>query len=106
MTLQNNSNANRVVKVKSYLKDMVPGYLENREKDIQEIGNLISLRDFEQIKILGHRMKGSGSGYGFEEISRCGLAIERGASAKDIEIIKEILSQLKDYLEKVEVIFE
>ena len=54
------------------LGDLIPGYLENRKKDVVEILNCLNRRDYETIRSLGHKMKGSGGGYGFDTITEIG----------------------------------
>ena len=54
------------------LEDLIPGFLENRRKDIVEIGSLLASDDYETIQRLGHSMKGAGGGYGFDEITYIG----------------------------------
>ena len=47
------------------LRDLIPGHLENRQKDVTTIKNALKAADFGKIRVLGHSMKGSGGGYGF-----------------------------------------
>ncbi|MBW1972371.1 MAG: Hpt domain-containing protein [Deltaproteobacteria bacterium] len=95
-----------IVKVDADLEDLIPDYLQNREKDIESIQEAISNQDYEAIRIIGHSMKGSGSGYGFEEISNIGKDIEEGAKRKDLDLIRNSLKKLLSYLKRVEVIYE
>ncbi|RMG04743.1 MAG: Hpt domain-containing protein [Nitrospirae bacterium] len=95
-----------VVVIDEDLEDIVPGFLENRKADIEEIGRLLEKSDFESIRILGHSMKGSGGGYGFDRITEIGAAIEEAAKRSDAEEIKRQTAELQDYLERVEVRYE
>jgi hypothetical protein len=53
---------------------------------------------------LGHQFKGTGSGYGFPEITQTGAAIEGAARcANEGEIRRQIVS-LAAYLDRVEVV--
>ena len=40
-------------------------------------------------KILGHGMKGTGGGYGFDEITYIGSVLEDAGGNQDAEVIKE-----------------
>ncbi|WP_459863257.1 Hpt domain-containing protein [Endothiovibrio diazotrophicus] len=95
-----------VVVVDADLEDIVPGYLENRRKDIVEIGAAVEAGDFESIRVLGHRMKGSGGGYGFDHITDIGFALETAAKGSDAEAIRTQIDDLRDYLARVEVTYE
>ena len=44
------------------LRDLIPGYLKNRQKDITTIKKALKAADFAKIRVLGHSMKGSGGG--------------------------------------------
>lgn len=85
------------------LEDLIPGYLENRKKDIVSIENALPKNNFDEIQNLGHRMKGSGGGYGFQEITEIGKTIEDAAKEKNTTQIKNSLDQLKDYLNNIEI---
>ncbi len=94
------------VTVPGYAVQLVPNFLKNREKDIKEVENSLKKEDFETIQRLGHSMKGSGSIYGFDGITELGKMIETSAKNKDITQIKNNLAELKDYLNRIEIINE
>ena len=53
---------------------------------------------------LGHQLKGSGTGYGFPEITRAGAAIEVAAMAADENEIRSQILVLASYLDRVEIV--
>ena len=95
-----------VVKVDADLEDLIPDYLENRNKDIKSISESLEKGDFENVRIIGHSMKGSGGGYGFDRISEIGKTIEDSAKEKNLNEIKKGVEQLSHYLQNVEVVYE
>jgi len=88
------------------LEDLIPGFLENRRKDIIEIERLLASDDYETIQRLGHSMKGSGGGYGFDEITNIGMHIEQAAKEKNAAWIHIQLEALSRYLDCVEVVYD
>ena len=56
--------------------------------------------------MLAHMMKGSGGGYGFKVLTDVGSSLENAAKAKRIDEIEKWVDKLRDYLERVEVIYE
>jgi hypothetical protein len=88
------------------LRDLIPGYLENRQKDIKTITNSIRIADFDKIRLLAHSMRGSGGGYGFMPISKIGEALEEAARLKDLKQIKKHLNELSDFLERVTLVYD
>jgi HPt (histidine-containing phosphotransfer) domain-containing protein len=94
------------VNVPSYAIQLIPKFLESREKDIKEVEDSLERKDFEKIERLGHSMKGSGSMYGFDGISELGKTIELSAKDKNTAEIKTSLAELKDYLNRIEIVNE
>ncbi len=92
-----------VVHVDPDLRDLVPGYLENRQKDIRSIQSALEQGDYETIRFLGHSMKGSGGGYGFDTISEIGQFLEAAAKKEDGPEIEKWLRKLSTYLERVQI---
>ncbi|MEB1806719.1 MAG: Hpt domain-containing protein [Bacillaceae bacterium] len=88
------------------LKDLIPGFMENRKKDIETMKFALSEEDFEQVRMIGHRMKGFGSGYGFEFITELGKQLEEGAKEGDKLKIEGAITALINYLDQIEICFE
>jgi len=93
-----------VVNVDSDIKDLIPGFLENRQEDVKSIYDALEKEDYETIRILGHSMKGAGGGYGFDEITNIGRSIEESAEGKNQEEIKKWVINLSNYLDRVEIV--
>ena len=93
------------VKIDADLKELIPGYLNNRQLDIKNIITSLEKGGYETIRIIGHSMKGSGGGYGFDLITELGRAIEQAAKEKDDDLIKAKVEELKEYLGKIEIIY-
>jgi len=51
-------------------------------------------------------MKGSGGGYGFNDLSSIGRAIEKAAKNKDKESVRKSIIDLTDFLKKLEVVYD
>jgi len=95
-----------IVHVDPDLEDLIPGFLSNRAKDVESIRALLDSDDLDQIRILGHSMKGAGGGYGFDRITEIGGVIETAALAGDVSVIRDANEQLADYLARVEPVPE
>ena len=88
------------------LKDLIPEYLEERQSDISKIQEAIKIKDYETVSIVGHTLKGSGGGFGFDPINEIGMHIETAAKEEDYEDIEKWNNKLSDYLENVEIVYE
>ncbi len=94
------------VKIDRDLEDLIPGYLERRQEDVSAIRDACDAGDFDKIKILGHSMKGSGGGYGFDRITEIGRMIEESAKNQDAAAILVHAGDLADYVSRVEIVYE
>jgi len=88
------------------LRDLLPGYLQNRQDDIKTINDALKVSDFDKIRTLGHSMRGSGGGYGFMPVSIIGEAIEKAAKEKNPDEVKNCLTELSDFLERVTLVYD
>ena len=88
------------------LKDLIPNYLDNRRRDNEMILSALDKNDMETIRILGHTMKGSGGGYGFNAITDIGALLEKSAREGDTGGVRLGIERLDAYLNQVEVVYE
>jgi hypothetical protein len=95
-----------VVTVDADLEDLIPGYLQNRRQDVDTILQAIERQDLEAIRVLGHIMKGTGGGYGFEAITEMGRVIEEAARDRNVPAIRQETAALSAYLQAIEVVFQ
>jgi HPt (histidine-containing phosphotransfer) domain-containing protein len=95
-----------LVTVAKDLEDLIPVFLKNRHKELDALRVALAAADFEQLRQLGHRMKGVGNSYGFERVSLYGKYIEDGAQSGDRASLAARISEYGDYLAKVQVAYE
>lgn len=91
------------IKIDAELEDLVPVFLSNLKKNIILIQNAMQAKDIETIRKLGHNMKGSGGGYGFDYISQIGQEIEESAKSSDLDKITISLNSLENYLSQIQI---
>ena len=94
------------VHVGAQLREIIPGYLERQRGVIATIAQALPAEDYESIRMLGHRMKGSGAGYGFQRITDIGAALEEAAVKEDARTIGEQSRILEEFLSRVEVVYD
>jgi HPt (histidine-containing phosphotransfer) domain-containing protein len=93
------------VRIDQDLQDIVPVFLANRQKDLQALRRALAEHDFETIRVLGHRMKGDGGGYGFDKITEIGGVMELAAARRDHPAVERHTLELEDFLTRVQVVF-
>lgn len=97
--------AQNKVYIDSDLEFLIPQYLENREEELKKLEKLLKANKFDQIQVIGHSLKGSGGGYGFDYLTELGSQIEKEAELKKEKILQEIIFKLKKYLNNLEIIY-
>lgn len=88
------------------LEDLVPTFMKNRGKELVTLREALDAGDFEQLRQLGHRMKGVGNSYGFEHVSALGKRIEDGARSGDKAGLDACIADYADYLGRVKIVYE
>jgi HPt (histidine-containing phosphotransfer) domain-containing protein len=88
------------------LQDLIPGFLQNRRHDVQTLQKALAVGDFETIRMLGHRMRGDGGGYGFPMISDIGHTMEKATLEKNAQEVIACVQALVTYLDRIEVVYE
>ena len=94
------------VTVAKDLEDLIPVFMKNRHKELDALRVALASADFEQLRQLGHRMKGVGNSYGFSRVSDIGKYIEDGARSGDRAALQASISEYQDYLSKVQIAYE
>lgn len=94
------------VTVAKDLADLIPVFFKNRQKELETLRAVHAAKDYEQLRQLGHRMKGVGNSYGFARISEIGKRIEDGARGSDHAAIHACIEEYGDYLSRVQVVYE
>lgn len=94
------------VVVDADLEDLIPGYMANRRRDIVRLRAHLDASEYEEIRVIGHSMRGSGGGYGFDSVTSVGAKIETAAVAQDDDGVRTSIVELEDFLARVKVRFE
>jgi HPt (histidine-containing phosphotransfer) domain-containing protein len=100
-----NENDCKVI-VQKDLEDLIPVFMRNRHKEFDALKVALAAADFEQLRQLGHRMKGVGNSYGFAHVSTIGKYIEDGARSGDRASLQASISEYGEYLTKVQIAYE
>jgi CheY-like chemotaxis protein len=91
------------IEIPEGFEELTPGYLAARRNELVEMAHLLADSDLDHLRIMGHNMKGTGTSYGFPDLTRIGGLLEQSATHGDRETVRENLEELTDYLAKVEL---
>ncbi len=96
-------NEKIVVDVDHELEDLMPLFMETRQRDLAGLEAGLAMNDHAALRAIGHGMKGSGGAFGFPLITEMGDLIESNALLKDVAAVEKQYLKLRDYLSKVHV---
>ena len=68
--------------------ELIPKYLDRLHCELGKLQDAIPTRDYETLRDIGHKIKGSGGGYGFDYISEIGRKLEGFAKAQDLSAVE------------------
>jgi len=85
------------------MEDVVPDYLRKRRADVATYRESLQAADFDAIRKLAHKMKGTGTGYGFPRLTEFGSGMETAASLHDAPAIQAILDEFAHYVNRIEL---
>ena len=88
------------------LEELIPMFMENRNQDISDLREMLENEEYEQIEELGHKIKGSGGGYGFDRVTDLGRAIEKAAAKEKFAELQNLIEEFAEHIDKVEIIYE
>lgn len=92
-----------VVKVDPDLEELIPGFLDNRTRDVVKLREALAGADLATVQSVGHSLKGVGGGYGFQRLSELGAEMEKAARAGNAAPLADLINELADYLGRVVV---
>ena len=87
------------------LADLLPVYLQNRRDELERLPALLKQGDFTQLQGIGHRLRGSGGGFGLDFLTELGKRMEAAGSSADRQALAEQVSELRAFLESLQIEF-
>ncbi len=92
-----------IVQVDEDLEGLIPGFLKNRGQDVEKLRAELEQSNFVNVSSIGHSIKGVGGGYGFDLMSELGAKIEIAGKESNVEVIRENIEKLDNYLKRIEI---
>ena len=91
------------VKISEDLKELIPTYLYNRDRDILFLRNYFFQKRYNEAKGLVHALKGVLGSYGFTEAYNISVEVEKGLRSKDYIVATNKLRDLDKHMEELEI---
>ncbi len=81
------------------LAEQTPAYLENCRLNVIAMLAALDSGDFQAVMIVGHNLRGSGGGFGFQMITDIGAGLEQSAGDADTDVSRRWVGELSSYLD-------
>jgi hypothetical protein len=91
------------LKVEPQLRELVPGFLESRRRDLERLRQALHAGDLAAIRDVGQNIRCFARVYGVERLTVLGEEIRCAAEECSTLRIVHLQGQLADYLARVEV---
>lgn len=82
---------------------LIPDFLANRRAEVPLLRQALEGGEYATVQASAHKLKGSGRGYGFVEMSRLGGELELAAHEGDVERMTYLIDELDSYLRNVRI---
>ena len=90
-------------KIDKELEEIVPAFMESRRKDIDLLSKFISENNYEELRSIGHKIKGTAGSYEFFELSEIGRKIEKCAGDKDHIELEKLINEYESHVEQIAI---
>jgi CheY-like chemotaxis protein len=90
------------ISIPAGLEEAAKHYIRSRKRELQQFVELIDKGDFGQIRRLAHNMKGTGTSYGFPDLTRLGKVMETSAKEENAAELSTALMELSRYVQEAE----
>jgi HPt (histidine-containing phosphotransfer) domain-containing protein len=81
--------------------DLVPRYLAGVRKDVSQLSSLLEAGSLERIRVIAHDLKGTGSSFGFPELTYWGAAMEESVLRADVPKLAEQIASVVALLARI-----
>jgi HPt (histidine-containing phosphotransfer) domain-containing protein len=100
MAESDTSSAEPVEPLDDALAALVPRYLQARCADVRRLAELLSDLDFTAIRTIAHNLKGTGTSYGFPDLTTLGAAMQKSAESLDVDALGHQIRKLGEMVSK------
>lgn len=87
------------------LKSIMPRYFEIQREELGKMEYAIQTGDGATVSKFGHRLKGTGTSYGFARLTELGAAVESAGREARFDEVRALTAEIRAYLENVDIIY-
>ncbi len=86
-------------------ESLIPGYLETKKKEQEEIWHAVDCEDFDRVMYLCERLYYSSASYAFTFIEKFSAEMRYWVTLKQQDQMKKLLEEYADYFDNLEIIY-
>lgn len=83
------------------IRELAPSFLGQQNVEVKKVRELLHLAKFEEIKMIGHNLNGTGASYGFSALTVLGRKLEAAAAREDEDDVLLICQEFERFLASV-----
>lgn len=87
------------------LQPIMGRYIEIRLEELGQLEMALAGEDAEGVRQLGHKLKGTGASFGFDQLTEWGAAIESAGREGDLELAAGVAAEVRFFLENVDIVY-
>lgn len=84
------------------IAELIPWYKSFIREELEAIKTGFHAGNVQEIRVKAHGLKGSGTSYGFEEITKTGGDLEQACINGDMEMVKKLIKELETRIKSIE----
>lgn len=88
-----------------FARQLMARYLSHRQQDLSSMRAALASGGFDEIRLSGHNMRGSGSAYGLDRISELGERLEYAAIRRDQDEIASLIDALEAFVRDLNITY-
>ena len=78
--------------------DLKRNYVKRRIGDLTDVDRALKIRDFEELKRVGHKIRGNAASFSFPELEKLAIELEAAASSRDFLKAFEVGHNFRQWL--------
>jgi CheY-like chemotaxis protein/HPt (histidine-containing phosphotransfer) domain-containing protein len=79
--------------------DRIGPFLERRRRELLTLREALASDDSQEIRGIGHNLKGVGAGFGYPQLGDIGARLEKAASDRDAEAMRAVIDERARFLD-------
>lgn len=87
------------------LKPIMGRYMEIRRQEQDLLETALKQGDLESVRQLGHKLKGTGTSFGFDQLTDWGEAIEFAGRDRDHDRAAKVAAEVRFFLDNVDIVY-